>query len=282
MKTLDKKLIVYDSNCKLCSSLRGLVLRFTRIPASKIVAFKDLSPEKAALVDGSRFRNAMALIDVSGDQTLYGEEGIAYIFSSEYRIADVLLRIKPLFKLFTFFYKTQAYNRYVIATPKSAFACDCLPDRILKYRVSYIAMCAVIAVALTALFGISLATFFIGLRASEAARQMLLMAGTGWILQIVLASMILREKALDYVGHLATIMVAGLLVLTPWMLFHFLTGLREPLLPAVSVFVSSLMMLRMHVCRTRYLQLSQIWTFTWFILLQTTAFFWIYIFHLKS
>ena len=281
MKTLEHKLIVYDSNCKVCSSLRDLVLRFTRIPSSRIVAYKDLSREDAELVDETRFRNAMALIDTAGGQTLYGEEGIAYIFSSEYKIADALFRIKPIFKLFTFFYKTQAYNRYIMATPKSTFVCDCFPERIAKYRISYIAMCVMIALVLTGLFGLSLSSFFTRLPASEAVRQVLIIAGTGWMLQIFLVSIIMRDEAVDYVGHLATIMVAGLLALTPWMLFYFLTGIREASLPIVSVVVSSLIMLRMHIHRTRFLGLPQVWTLTWFALLPLSALFWVYSLHIK-
>jgi predicted DCC family thiol-disulfide oxidoreductase YuxK len=276
MKSLNDKLIIYDSNCKVCASFRQVVLKFTAIPEAKIKAYKDLTPALSTLVDPDKFRNVMALIDTAGGHTLYGAEGIAYIFSSQYKLVNLLLSFSPLYKLFNFLYKTQAYNRYVIATPKSSFKCDCLPDRVLKYRLSYIAITLLISVFLTAMFGISLKSFFTGISPAEAAGQMLLMAGSGWVIQILLATAFMKEKALDYIGHLGSIMVVGLLILTPWMLLYAITGIANFYLPALSVFISSAYMLYLHTQRIKYLELSQAWTVSWFLLLQSTAFFWVY------
>lgn len=281
MKSLDNKLIIYDSNCKVCSSLRDIVLRLTYIPQDKIRAYKDLTPDFSKRVDPDKFKNVMALIDTSGDKTIYGAEGIAYIFSSQYKVADFLLGFPPLFKLFSFFYKTQAYNRYIIATPRSKFKCDCLPDRVIKYRVSYIVSTLLIAIFLTAMFGISLRKLSVGVSAFGAAIQMLLMAGTGWVIQIIIASIVLKSKALDYIGHLGSIMVVGLLILVPWMLFYTFTGILTFFLPALSVAISSAYMLYLHIHRIRYLELSQAWSVSWFLSLQFSALLWIYFFHIN-
>ena len=282
MKSLDNKLIIYDSNCKVCSSFRDVILKVTRIPEWQIKAYKDLSPDLVVHVDAGKFRNVMALIDTSGEKTLYGAEGVAYIFSSQYKIADALLRSAIAFKLFNFLYKTQAYNRYIIATPKSRFQCDCFPDRVVGYRLSYIAIALLISTLLTALFGISLRHFFPELSPSQAAFQMLLMAGTGWVLQIALVIAFMRECALDYIGHLASIMVVGLFILVPWMLFYSVTGISSLYLPAISVLASSAYMLYLHIERIKYLGRSQWWTVSWFVLLQVTAAFWIGFFHLND
>lgn len=281
MTSLTNKLIIYDSNCKVCSSLRDVVLKFTSIPEERIKAYKDLEPDLSRNVDPEKFKNVMALVDMAGGSTIYGAEGVAYIFSSQYRIVGFLLRFKLLFNLFNFLYKTQAYNRYIIATPKSKFKCDCFPDRVVTYRISYIIMTLAIAILLTALFGISIRNFFTDISRTEAAKQMLLIAGTGWVLQILLAIISLRENALDYIGHLGSIMVVGLLILVPSMLFYPFTGILTPWVPAISVLISSAYMLYLHINRVKYLELSQAWTIIWFIFLQTTASFWIYLFHLK-
>ena len=81
MKSLANKLIVYDSNCKVCSSLRDVVLRATPIPETKVVAYGSLPPNLSDQVEAARFRNGMALIDTKGGETIYGSEGVAYIFS---------------------------------------------------------------------------------------------------------------------------------------------------------------------------------------------------------
>lgn len=281
MKSLDNKLIIYDSNCKVCSSLRDIVLKLTYIPQDRIKAYKELTPDFSKHVDPDKFKNVMALVDISGDKTLYGAEGIAYIFSSQYKIADFLLGFPLIFKLFNFFYKTQAYNRYIIATPKSKFKCDCLPDKVTKYRVSYIVLTLSIAIFLTAMFGVSLRKLFVNISAFEAAIQMLLIAGTGWLVQIIFATILLKSRALDYIGHLGSIMVVGLLILVPWMLFYAFTGISTFYLPALSVTISSAYMLYLHILRVRYLELTQAWTFSWFMSLQLSALLWIYFFHIN-
>jgi hypothetical protein len=281
MKSLTNKLIIYDSNCKVCSSLRDVVLKFTTIPEAKVKAYRELSPEFSNHIDPDKFKNVMALLDTSDGNTLYGAEGIAYIFSSQYKIVDLLLSFSPIFNLFSFLYKTQAYNRYIIATPKSNLKCDCFPDRVVTYRISYIALTLLISIFLTAMFGISLKNFFVGITSLEAAMQMVLMAGTGWVIQIILALVLMRQKALDYIGHLCSIMVVGLLILVPWMLFYSVTGILSPYLPALSVLISSSFMLYLHVQRIKYLEVSRTWTISWFLSLQSTALFWIYFFHIK-
>jgi len=92
----------------------------------------------------------------------------------------------------------------------------------------------------------------------------------------------LRDKALEYIGHLGSIMVVGLLILVPSMLFSALSGIATPWVPAINVMFSSFYMLYLHVNRVKYLELSQEWTISWFLLLQSTALFWIYIFHIKT
>lgn len=281
MKSLDNKLLIYDANCKVCSSLRDVVVRFTSIPETKIKAYKDLDAERSQQVDPATFRNVMALIDTSGEKTIYGAEGLAYIFSSQYRLIDFLFRFPLMLKLFTFFYKTQAYNRYIIATPKSKFQCDCFPDRVVKYRVSYIVLTLLISVLLTAMFGISLRNLAGGISPSAAALQMILMAGTGWVVQMALAMAVMRNKTIDYIGHLGSIMVTGLLILLPWMLFHAITAIENIYLPLISVVISSGVMLYLHIHRVRHLELSQAWTASWFLSLQSGAICWIWFFYLN-
>lgn len=282
MKTLDNKLIIYDSNCKVCSSWRDFVIRFTSIPASKIKAFNDLPSNWKNSVDENKFKNVMALLDTTGGKTIYGADGVAYIFASQYPVIDFLFRSPLLFRLFNFLYKTQAYNRYIVATPKSKFKCDCSPDRVVKYRVSYIILAVLLSTVLTCLFGISLKNFFFNVSSYAAATQMLLMAGTGWVLQIILAILFLKDKTLDYIGHLGSIMVVGLLILVPSMLFYAITAMSIYFIPAVSVVISSAVMLYLHIHRTRYLGISQAWTFSWFALLQFSAAFWVYYFYFNN
>src|SRR5690606_17646549 len=117
IKSLAYTRIVYDSNCKVCTSLRDVVLQVTSIPESKVVAYGWLPPSQSNQVDAARFRNGMALIDTKGGETIYGSEGVAFIFSSQYRLVAFLLSSRLFLWLSTFLYRTLAYNRSSIAAP---------------------------------------------------------------------------------------------------------------------------------------------------------------------
>ncbi|WP_114783560.1 DCC1-like thiol-disulfide oxidoreductase family protein [Botryobacter ruber] len=278
---MENKLIIYDGNCKVCVGLRDLMLVLGLVEQQECLAYQQLKPGLKAHVNPDRFRNEMALIDTGGGETLYGAEGVSFIFSEKLKLLKPLFRFKLFFRLFRFLYKTLAYNRYAIATPKApAIACDCYPEAATKYRFAYIALAIAFSVLLTALFGISVHEV---LQAGPfaAAVQMLLMAGTGWVIQLMAAALLLeRQQALEYAGHLGTIMVAGLLVLVPAMSFYFIGGILFYPLPVLSVLCSSGLMLYLHHHRVQYLGLSQRWTVQWFFLLQVTALLWLLYFHL--
>lgn len=276
------KLIIYDANCKVCLGLRDLMLAFRLIEGSEARAYQKLDPEVKQQVNPANFRNEMALIDNDGGATLYGAVGVAFIFSEKLPPLKYLFRIPFFFRLFRFLYKTLAFNRYIIATPKHSFiSCDCYPESVLKFRLSFLVITYALSVFLTALFGISVREM-VGVATLMAAGQMLLIAGTGWVLQMLLTFFFLERAVwLEYLGHLGSIMVAGLLVLVPGIAFNLLTGIFWLPVPLLSVVVSSGLMLYLHHQRAKYLGISISWTISWFILLQTTATFWVINFDYK-
>ncbi|WP_187263930.1 DCC1-like thiol-disulfide oxidoreductase family protein [Pontibacter beigongshangensis] len=278
---MQNKLIIYDGNCQVCVGLRDLMLRLRLVGEQECVAYQQLQPPLRQQVQAERFRNEMALIDTHGGDTLYGAEGVSFVFASKLKLLQPLFRFRPFFLLFRFLYKIIAFNRYLIATPKKqTISCDCYPEAATKFRLVYIGFALLLSVCLTAFFGVSVHQA-LGVGPGAGAGQLLLMAGTGWVIQIVLAALFLeRQQALDYVGHLGTIMVVGLLVLVPAICFYFITGLLFYPLPVLSVLCSSGLMLYLHYHRVQHLGLSQRWTVQWFLLLQATAVLWLLYFQL--
>jgi hypothetical protein len=261
--------------------MKNILITIAPFVNKQVVAFKDLSMDYTSKVDPERFRNEMALIDKGEVKTKYGAEGIGFIFSAKSGLFRALFSRAWFKSLFAFLYKILASNRYIIALPKSNFQCDCHPVNVFQYKLAYIIITITISLILTALFGFSLKGFFSGMSSMKAAVEMLLIAGSGWVLQIGLALMIMRKNAVDYIGHLGSTMVVGLLILVPSILIEILFHLNIYWIAALSVTISSGTMLYLHIHRVRALQLSAFWNFSWFAFLQTTAFFWIYQFHLN-
>lgn len=274
MKSLENKLIVYDSNCRVCTSLRSIILLITSIPAGKTIAYRALPADLQKKVDLNRFRNEMALIDTTEDTSLYGAEGVMVIFNACWPWFRILMRFSVFRFLFRHFYKTIAFNRYVIAPPDDLINCDCYPETNARYRAGYMAVCIAGAVLLTGLFGASVSGLY-NIPAVTGAGHMLLIAGTGWLFQLLIAYFTSGRQFIDYAGHWATIMFAGVLPLLISGLILPLMHAPSVVLPCISVGISFPLMLYMHIRRARFIGVSQWLTVFWVISLAATALFWI-------
>jgi hypothetical protein len=139
--------------------------------------------------------------------------------------------------------------------------------------MAFILIAIASSVGITYAFGQSLNPLF---SISSGGIDMLLIAGTGWVIQILLSALLPKEKRMDYVGHLGVIMLIGVLVLLPGICLSRFTGYQYLAIPLISVLLSSSLMGWQHLIRIRNLGLSQLWTLAWFVVLQSTAIFWIY------
>jgi predicted DCC family thiol-disulfide oxidoreductase YuxK len=276
MKTTGE-VVVYDAACKVCTGLKNTMVFLQILNEKNCRAFQDLPENQKVMINPDRFRNEMALIE--DEKILYGPTAIAKIFSSRFIILRILLKNKFFFSLFTFLYRIVAFNRYIIATPRNSVVCDCFPDNVKKYRIAYIIITYSLAIILTALAGISFHRIF-GFSAGVAALYALLIVGSGWIIQLIIALLVMDERKFEYAGHVGSIMVAGLLVLVPAMII-VLCGVENLFIPLTGTIISSFLMLNMHIKRTRFMHLSQWWTVSWFMCLQIMAIIWIYFIFLR-
>lgn len=281
---LPGKRIVYDGSCPLCIALRDKMLRWGWIPEPLLADYHQLPQDMQALVDAERFSREMALIDLAGGATIYGAEGIAEIFTAKWPALRGLRRLPGFMPLFTFAYKTLAFNRFVVSTPRKDMpACDCEPQIPALYHLSYLGYSLLVALLVTALFGVAVATYFPTLAGMTGAVAMLLIAGTGWVLQGALALAGMGEKRFQYIRHMFTVMRKGVMPLLPVSLLVLALPQTPYLLPVAAVLLSSLLMLRQHSLRVWQMGRSQGWTLAWFLSLQATAAFWVlYFIHPQS
>lgn len=273
MHYLDTKLIIYDGSCNLCTGLKNKVLKLKLFPEEKIVAYQKLPSPLREKVDPNRFKNEMALLDLNGQQTVYGAEGIAYIFSGKWSLVNLFFKIPGMFLIFNFLYKILAYNRFAISNPNFELirCAGCEPEVPRFYRNIYYGITLFIATLITLLFGAALAPYFDHVAPIEGAGWMLLMAGTGWVVQGILALLFMKEQKAEYLSHVGTIMALGVLILLPVTLWLLLGGTAHWIFPVLSVALSSGTMLWQHIRRVKFLGLKQRWTVSWFLALQITA-----------
>lgn len=280
LRHLRGKQIVYDGACPLCVSLHSFVTRRGILPSEKLSSWYDLPPAQQLRVDPDRFRNEMALIDLQGGVTMYGPEALEYIFAGKYAWVRRLFRLPGVRPLAGFVYRVIGANRYQIADPDPAVpACTCAPDRPLGLRLWYIAWCLLWAIGITAGFGAGLAQYFSAISPAEAALQMLLIVGSGWGLQFLIAAALRGKRLHDYPEHLATIMRKGVMILLPATVLMAVLPATPVWIPIVSVLLSSIRMSLQHYRRSRAIGHSAAWTTLWLLSLYTGAAYWIFYFH---
>lgn len=276
MKTLENKILIYDDTCPMCAAYSSAFVKYGFL--NRRLAFSELKEQSfVSGINLERARQEIPLADLSGGKTVYGMDALVLILSGKFSFVKQLMRIKPMYWFLKKLYATISFNRRIIIPPKnSKISCDCAPDFNLKYRVVFILFAILFSSLVSWWFGEIVAAYF---GRNGGGYQMLLIAGTGWALQILLAISILKHQRMDYIGHLSVIMIIGVLLLVPGNILSLITNYQYAIIPAISVCISSGVMLWQHSRRTAHLQLAQAWTLSWFLLLQATALFWAYRFY---
>lgn len=271
---LRNQLVIYDGNCPVCINGIARLIKLRLLPAEKATAFDELPEALRPKVDSERFRNEMALIDLGIGATLYGADAALHLFGERLPFIAPLLRTTTVRWMVGPLYKTIAFNRYVLSTPvPRPVRCACEPISPSLYRYIWLAFSALISVIITAGFGASASAYFPSIPAEAGAGYMLAIAGTGWVATLLFARFSM-ENWLEYSAHLGSVMLRGVLILLPFILWESITHIPLIWLPMFSVLLSSLYMFRQHRIRTRYLLLPNRWQWIWFSSLQLTALSW--------
>ncbi len=271
MNSLDNKIVIYDGNCKLCSSGAKLTLEFSKFPKENLSSYDDLNEALQPKVNFELFRNEMAVIDKAGLPTLYGFEGVLFVLSCKFPFLGRIKRSSLLFSILNVFYKIVAYNRYVLFPVNSTIKCSCEPPFNGKYRVILFSISLTFSLLFSAAFGATLSRH-LDSSAQTAIFYTLVAVGTGWTMQMISAILFLRgEQLLNYFGHLGLIMVTGQLILIPGMLTFFLHSLTFYSVTAICVVVSFIVMMRMHFKRTKILGMKISWNFSLIFFLQLSV-----------
>ena len=271
----ENKVIVYDDACPMCSLYTGAFIKCGLLGRQGRVAFSSLA--KADGFDIVRAKEEIPLLDTNGRETLYGVDSLVYILGQRFSFVPAIMKVKPVNYFFRRLYKMVSFNRRVIIPSRpSAKGIDCAPPFSLKYRIAFIVFAVVLSSFITYLFGRSAAGCFL-LDAHRSGLAMLLIAGTGWVLQGATALVFLENKKLEYLGHMCVVMIMGVLLLLPSIIAGSLTGTTHAAIPALGFALSSGVMLWQHLRRVKYIGASQLWTAAWFLHLQIAAAGWAWV-----
>lgn len=257
------KILVYDGDCPMCESASALAMRILRLPEERRRAFQSFEGEMSGRLLAAGMQDEMAVIDPASGEIRTGVPGLLGLVRETRAGWVARLLDRPwLHPALSAAYHLIAYNRRTIAPPrrKPAIVCACDPEYRPGWLLALIILLLGFAIGMTALFG-AVVDSTTGL--SNPA-QMLIAAGSGWVVLFLAALGLPKETRLPFLGHLGMVMAGGLLVLVPSMLLApFLNWEWRVGLFLLSVAASFLFMLRSLRRRLAYLELSPAWLAGW-------------------
>jgi predicted DCC family thiol-disulfide oxidoreductase YuxK len=209
--------LVYDGDCSMCRGVVRALASANLVPPERTRAFQDQTGELAERLERAGIRNEMAVLDLARGEIRSGVDGFVWILRATWaRPLVAVAAWPPLAPILRVAYRTIAYNRSILA-PKDPgrIRCACDADFRLGYRLVLLVALVALALALAAAFGATLARS--GAQASERALALRFAAAlaAAWLVPAARAATLPRERAFEWLGHLAVAAALGALLLAP-------------------------------------------------------------------
>ena len=276
METNNNKIIIYDSHCPLCNWYTGEFVKHEILSENGRMPFESITEEAKSKFEGDKGRHEIPLIDMNGGETMYGIDSLIYLLNDRFTFVGKLMSQDPIYYFFKGLYSVISYNRRIISGAdkrKERYSCE--PDFNLKFRMIFIAFAFVVSSYVAMSFGTALAEFLPEQYQYMASIHMFLITSTGWVLTALISYFVLPFRSwIDYLGHLATIMLIGVLLFLPWMLLSKLLAGVYPIILLIGVVVSLVFMAIQHFKRVDILQIGKHWNVIWALSILGGAFAW--------
>lgn len=265
MNQISDKVIIYDSHCPMCQWYTGEFVNSGVLPENGRMAFEQITPTAQQQIEEAKSRHEIPLIDLNGGETLYGLDSLVYLLNQRFTFVGKVMAQHPIYCFFKGLYAVISYNRRIISGAdkrKEKYTCE--PHFNLKFRLIFIAFAFLVASYVSMSFGSSLVEFLPNSYQYMADFRMFLITSTGWVITATLAYFFLNFRAwIDYLGHLATIMLIGVLMFVPWMILSKTLPMVYPITLLIGMLVSLTFMAIQHKKRIEVLQISQRWSLLW-------------------
>lgn len=256
MKTLKNHTLIYDNECPMCNIYSKGFIKSGMLDESGREAFTELTLKNKNLIDFTRVKNEIALVDHNKNKVIYGLDSLLVIIGNSFPTLEKVGRIQPLYWFFKKLYSFVSYNRKQIIPSKNEITeQSCVPDFNLKYRLVFISF-----VVFFSSYILSLFTAKLGLNLGQNfLREFTVCLGQiAW--QTLFLRLYLKEKLWDYLGNMMTVSLLGTLLLIPT-LFLNISSVFLMIYFGIVVFI----MLLEHLRRCKILQLNFIPTLSWVI-----------------
>jgi len=266
MKTLKNHIILYDSECPMCSVYSRAFTTSGMLDSNGRAPYQEMPAIVCPVVDRQRAVNEIALVDTTTGEVSYGIHSLFKVISHSFPVFGPLFRWQPFVWLMTKLYAFISYNRKVIIPPPMPVNTSTpanTPSFSLRYRLLYLAFTLFVSGFILTRY----ARLLTGLiTPGNAYREYFICAGQIAFQGLAVALLTRSRRSTisslpwDYLGNMMTISLAGSLLLLPALAAH---SILSPTLAALYfLFVAGCMLLE-HIRRTKLLGLPWVLSASW-------------------
>ncbi|RNA62031.1 hypothetical protein D1631_08820 [Chryseobacterium nematophagum] len=253
MKTLKNHVLIYDNECPMCAIYSKGFIHSGMLDENGREAFTEISLEHKNLVDCTRAKNEIALIDQNTHKVIYGLDSLLLIIGNSFPLLEKVARISPFYWFFKKLYSFVSYNRKQIIPSKNDTEQACIPNFNFKYRLAYISFVVIFSGYILSQLSVKMG---LGLSQNFWRELSICIGQIGW--QVFLLKSYLKDKTWNYVGNMMTVSLIGTLLLIPALYLNI-----SPIFTIIYFGIVVLIMVLEHIRRCSILRLNFLPTITW-------------------
>ncbi|WP_129714386.1 DCC1-like thiol-disulfide oxidoreductase family protein [Pedobacter sp. SYP-B3415] len=256
MKTLNNHLILFDAECPMCRAYTRAFTYSGLLDKDGRAAYQDLLPGDCPLVDRQRAVNEIALVNKETGEVTYGISSLFKVAGTALPFLQPLFAFRPFLWLAERAYAFVSYNRRVIVPAAARGGIQ--PDFIPTYRLAYLALALILTVVLLNAYTPLMSPL---LPAAGAWRE-LFICSSQFLFQALVVLIFAPGRAWDYLGNMATVSLAGALLLWLVRAAGQMAGFSATTYTLVFILIAGLMFLE-HLRRCKLLGLGLLLSVTW-------------------
>lgn len=261
MKTLKNHIVLFDAECPICKAYTNALVKTGMLDDEGRNAYQNTTNNACPVIDKQRAANEIALVNLQNGEVTYGIKSLFIIIGNAYPFLGPLFSFRPFIWVMGKVYAFIAFNRRVIMPPPATASGQGYiyqPAFKIHYRIIYL----LLSWLCTGYILTAYAHLLTGIVPLGSPLQAYMICGGLFVLQGIIISTFAPNKLWSYLGNMATITVAGSLLLLLLLVLGHIFKLT-PLFFAVCFMGVSALMLSEHIRRVKLLNLGWLLTFTW-------------------
>lgn len=254
MKPLKNHTLIYDNECPMCNLYSKGFIKSGMLDENGREAFTEVSCKNKNLIDFTRAKNEIALVDHNRNAVIYGLDSLLAIIGNSFPLLEKITKIQSLYWFFSKLYSFVSYNRKQIIPSKNTDY-SCTPDFNLRYRLAYI----VFVILFSSLIGYACKEKS-GLSSGLDVIWLPVFYIVLILWQLLFLQSYSKENIWDYLGNMMTVSLIGSLLFFPVLIIDTHS------FPGFMYFgIVAMIMLLEHVRRCTILNLSVFHTISWLV-----------------